>query len=147
MKEHITVLNTEIVAMGSFILEQMVILKRSAPPISDIYPEQNSQFFNVLLEQINYLRQENENKTCIIQALIDNQNDFQNITKGTQECWNNDFKKNNIIDKHAEDHVINISDRDIVPSNRFSTITNNKSDITNKHAEDHVITIYDQDTA
>ena len=125
----------------------MVILKRSAPPISDIYPEQNSQFFNVLLEQINYLRQENENKTCIIQALIDNQNYFQNITKGTQECWNNDFKKNNIIDKHAEDHVINISDRDIVPSNRFSTITNNKSDITNKHAEDHVITIYDQDTA
>ena len=87
-----------------------IIYISSAPPISDIYPEQNSQFFNVLLEQINHLRQENENKTCIIQALIDNQNDFQNITKGTQESWNNDFKKNNITDKHAEDHVINISD-------------------------------------
>ena len=43
--------------------------------------------------------------------------------------------------------MINISDRDIVSSNRFSTLTNNKSDITNKHAEDHVITIPDQDTA
>ena len=43
--------------------------------------------------------------------------------------------------------MINISDRDIVSSNRFSTLTNKKSDKTNKHVEDHVITIPDQDTA
>ena len=50
MKEHISILNAEITAMRSFILEQMVILKKSAPPASDTYPEQNSQCINVLLE-------------------------------------------------------------------------------------------------
>ena len=38
IKEHISVLNTEIIAMRSFILEQMVVLKRPASPIPDIYP-------------------------------------------------------------------------------------------------------------
>ena len=33
MKEHISVLNTEITAVQSFILEKMVIFKKSAPPI------------------------------------------------------------------------------------------------------------------
>ena len=58
--------------MKSFISEQMVILKKWAPPISDTYPEQNSQHIKVLLEQIHHLRQENENKTCIVRALIEN---------------------------------------------------------------------------
>ena len=147
MKEHISALNTETTAMRSFIFEQMFILKKSAPPISDTYPEQISQYINVLLEQIHHLRQENKNKTCIIQALIENQNDFQNITKGTQNSWNNDFKKNNITDKHAGNQVINISGRYIISSNRFSALPDIKGDMTNKHAEDHVITIPDQDTA
>ena len=85
MKDHISVLNTEITVIRSFILELMVILKKSAPPISDTYPGQNYQYINVLLEQIHHLGQENENKTCIIQELIENQNDFQNITKRTQK--------------------------------------------------------------
>ena len=46
-----------------------------------------------------------------MQVLIEHRNDFQNITKETQKSRNNDFKKNNITDKHAENHVINISDR------------------------------------
>ena len=58
MKEHISVLNTEITAIRSFILEQMVLLIKSASPISDTYPEQNSQYINVLLEQIFHIRQE-----------------------------------------------------------------------------------------
>ena len=82
-----------------------------------------------------------------MQVLIEHRNDFQNITKETQKSRNNDFKKNNTTDKHAENHVINISDRYKVSSNRFSTLTDNKGDITNKLAEDHVITIPDQDTA
>ena len=48
MKEHISVLNTEITAMRSFILEQLVILKKSAPSVSDTYPEQNSQYIRNL---------------------------------------------------------------------------------------------------
>ena len=93
----------------------MLISKKSAPTISDTYLEQNSQYINVLLEQIHHLPQkEKENKTCIVQVLIENQNDFQNVTKGTQKNRNNFFNKNNIIDKHAKDQVINISDRDIV---------------------------------
>ena len=93
MKEHISILNAEIAAMRSFILEQMVILKKSAPPASDTYPEQNSQCINVLLEQIHHLRLENQNKTCIIQALNENQNDFQNITKQTQKTGTMTLRK------------------------------------------------------
>ena len=51
----------------------MVFLKMSAPPTSDTYPEQNSQYINVLLEQIYHLGEENENKTCVIQAPIEKQ--------------------------------------------------------------------------
>ena len=43
--------------------------------------------------------------------------------------------------------MINISDRYIDSSNRFSTLTDYKGNITNKHTEDHVITIPDQNTA
>ena len=82
-----------------------------------------------------------------MQALIGNQNNFQNITKGAQKSRNIDFKKNNITEKHAENHIINISDRNIVSSNKFSTLTNNKSDIMVKHAEDQVINIPDSDTS
>lgn len=42
-----------------------------APSISEGYQEQNSQYITVLLEQINHLRAENENRTCIIQALVE----------------------------------------------------------------------------
>ena len=47
-------------------------------------PKQNSLIYQ-LLEQIHHLCQEGENKTSIIQAPIKKQNNFQNITKGTQE--------------------------------------------------------------
>lgn len=46
-------------------------LKNSAPSISEGYQEQNSQYITVLLEQINHLRAENKNRTCIIQALVE----------------------------------------------------------------------------
>ena len=85
----------------------MVIFKNSAPPISDTYPKQNSQYINILLEQIHHLCQENEN--CIIKALTENQNNFQNITKQAQKAGTTTLRKNNMTGKHAEDHVINIS--------------------------------------
>ena len=88
----------------------------------------------------------NKNKTCIIQGLIENQKDFLSIPKGSQTSRNKEFKKNNVIDRHVEDHVINIFDRDIHSSNRFSALTDNKGGMTNKQVEDHVITIPNQDT-
>ena len=95
------VLSTEITPMPSFISEQMVILKKSPPPISDTYPEQNAQYINVLLEQIHHLRQENENKTCIIQPLIENQSDLQNITKWTQKTGTMTLRKSITCTKNA----------------------------------------------
>ena len=52
------------------------VFKKSAPPISDTYPEKNSQYINSILEQIDHLRQENQKKICIVQALIEKQNNF-----------------------------------------------------------------------
>ena len=43
--------------------------------------------------------------------------------------------------------MINISDRNIVSSNRISAFTDSKGDITNKNGDEQVITIPDQDTA
>ena len=37
IKEHISVLNTKITAMRSYMLERMVILKKSASPVIDTY--------------------------------------------------------------------------------------------------------------
>ena len=65
MKEHINVLNTEITALLSLTLEELVILKITTAPISDMYPEQNSQYINVVLEQIHHLCQENEKKLVL----------------------------------------------------------------------------------
>ena len=42
-----------------------------------------------LLEQIHHPCDESENKTSIIQAPIENQNNFQNITKGTHQKQEN----------------------------------------------------------
>ena len=44
-------------------------------------PRPKFSIYQRILEQIHHLCQENETKTCIIEALIENQKDFQNITK------------------------------------------------------------------
>ena len=94
-------LNTEITAMPSFISEQMVILKKSSPPISDTYSEQNFQYINVLLEQIHHLHQEKENETSNIQALNEKQSDLENITKWTQKTGTMTLRKRITSTKNA----------------------------------------------
>ena len=72
-----------------------------------------------------------------MQALIEKKTGFQSIPDGSH----NEFKKNTVTCKYAEDHQINISNQNTVSSSRFSALTYSKGYITNKHAVDHVITI------
>ena len=69
------------------------------------------------------------------------------MTKGTQKSRHNNFKKNNVTEKHAEDLLINISDRFIASSSTFSVLTDNMGNIMTKHAKNQVITIPDQDAS
>ena len=136
-KKHINVLNGEITAMRPFLLEQMVILRKPTQPISDTNPGKNSQCINALLEQINNHSRQGKKLICFMQALIENKTGFQSIPDGSH----NEFKKNTVTCKYAEDHQINISNQNTVSSSRFSALTYSKGYTTNKHAEDHVITI------
>ena len=140
-KKHINVLNGEITAMRSFLLEQTVILRKPTQPISDTNPGKSSQYVNALLEQINNHSRQGKKLTCFMQALIENKNGFQSIPDGSQKSRHIEFLKNTVTCKHAEDHQINISNQNIVSSSKFSALTDSKGHITNKHAEDHVITI------
>ena len=82
-KEHINVLNGEITEMRSFLLEQMVILRKPTQPISDTNPGKNSQCINALLEQINNHSRQGKKLICFMQALIENKTGFQSIPDGS----------------------------------------------------------------
>ena len=75
LEENISVLNTEITALRSFIIEQLLVIKKSAKETSiDSSLSQSNSF----RDEITYLRDECKTKNCIIQSLLENQNVFQN---------------------------------------------------------------------
>ena len=75
LEENISMLNTEITALRSFIIEQLLVIKKSAKETSI---DSSLSQSNSLRDEITYLRDECETKNCIIQSLLENQNVFQN---------------------------------------------------------------------
>ena len=132
MKEHIKVSKAEITAMWSFVFEQMVFFKKSAPPISDTYPEQNSQYIDLILEQIDHLRQENQKKNLYCSSTDWKAEQFLMYKRNEhKKSGTRTLRKILQQTKHAEDHLIHVSDWDI-----NSALP---------HAEDHLIHISDRD--
>ena len=74
LEENISVLNTEITALRSFIIEQLLVIKESAKETSI---DSSLSQSNSLRDEITYLRNECKTKNCIIQSLLENQNVFQ----------------------------------------------------------------------
>ena len=71
-------------------------------------PQTKFSIYQRTCRQTDHLRRENKNKTFIFQGMIKSQNDSQRIKKRTLKGRNKGFKKNNVTDKHAEDHVIHL---------------------------------------
>ena len=69
--EEIKKLRTELIALKSFVMEQLHFIKQSVREPFEV--EKNSQqenYISRLLEDINYLKQENKTKSSIIQLSI-----------------------------------------------------------------------------
>ena len=94
--EEITKLRPELIVLKSFIVEQLHFIKPSVHEPFEV--EKNSQQDNYiprLLEDINYLKQENKTKSSIINWLIQsgNTNNYGNV-KSYRKSSNNDENNN-----------------------------------------------------
>ena len=108
--EEITKLRTELIALKSFAVEQLSFIKQGVHDPSEV--KKNSQqenYVSRLLEDINYLKQENKTKSSIIQSLIQsgNTNNYDNGNSYSKSS-NNDENKNSGIENDAVNiHILN----------------------------------------
>ena len=87
-------LETELAALKSFVVEQFFLIKKSIKEIKDPNHEAaNSTYVVMLMEQIEYLKQENKVKNSIIQSLTNRYNNIFNST--TTSNNNNNINNNN----------------------------------------------------
>ena len=88
-------LETELTALKSFVLEQFFLIKKLIQEIKDPNHEAtNSTYFAMLMEQIEYLKEENEVKNSIIQSLTNHYNNIFNSTTIYNSNNNNDNNSN-----------------------------------------------------
>ena len=86
-------LETELAALKSFVVEQFFLIKKSIKEIKDPNHEAaNSTYVVMLMEQIEYLKEENNIKNSIIQSLT---NQYNNIFNSTTTSNNNNNNNNN----------------------------------------------------
>ena len=95
LEENVSVLNTEITALRSFVIEQVLVIKKTAKETS---VDSSLSESNRLRDEITYLREECKIKNCIIQTLLENQKVIQNTVNTGQ------FDKNTKI--HTEPFIV-----------------------------------------
>ena len=73
-------LSTEIDALKSFVLEEIFVIKKTVQDIQEPpnNKKTNNDYIMSLIEQKNFLKEENKTKNTIIQILLENQSYFQN---------------------------------------------------------------------
>ena len=94
----VNLLNIEIIAMKSFIEDEMLILRQSRKSSCD----HNSEIAR-LTEKTAYLRNENRTKSCIVQTLLENDNTQQKPPVPNKS----DFKVSNIYVRSSKNHSAN----------------------------------------
>ena len=112
--------NIEIIAMKSFIEDQMLILRqpRNGSTLQKSSCDHNSET-DRLTEEISYLRNENRTKGCIIQTLLENDNTQQKPPVPNKS----DFKVPNKYVRSSENHSAH--NTYISTSNRYQELSNN----------------------
>ena len=87
-------LETELTALKSFVMEQFFLIKQSIQETKDPNHEAaNSTYVVMLMEKIEYLKEENKVKNSIIQSLT---SQYNNIFNSTATYNSNDDNNNNI---------------------------------------------------
>ena len=75
LEEKLSVVNTEIMALRSFITEQLLLIKTI---VKEKSTDSSVCDPNKFSDEIKHLREENNSKTCIIQTLLENRKYIQN---------------------------------------------------------------------
>ena len=104
LEEKVNLLNIEIIAMKSFIEDQMLILRQSTKDstLQKSSCDHNSKIAR-LTEEITYLRNEKRTKSCIIQTLLEDDNTQQKPPVPNKS----DFKVPNKYVRSSENHSAN----------------------------------------
>ena len=137
-------LETELTALKSFVMEQFFLIKQSIQETK--YPNHeaaNSIYVIMLMEQIEYLKEENKVKNSIIQSLTSQYNNIFNSTATYNSNDNNNINNNNLyrsnnnLPNTSNNNNINDSSND--SNNIFSSIKsvydNNNSNNNNNNNE------------
>ena len=121
LEEKVNLLNIEVIAMKSFIEDQMLIVRQSRKDstLQKSPCDHNSEIAR-LTEEIAYLRNENRNKSCIIQTLLENDNTQQKPLATNKS----DFIVPNKYVRSPKNHSVN--NTIISTSNRYQELS--KSD-------------------
>ena len=136
--EEITKLRTELIALKSFLTEQLHFIKQSV--CKPFKVEKNSCYISRLLEDINYLKQGSKTKSSIIQLLIQSgdtnnyHNDNSYSKSNNNEENNNGGTENDDVNIHIPNDDSNITIRHCKnkSSKDKSTYINNKNKTSNK---------------
>ena len=89
-------LETQLAALKSFVVEQLFLIKKSVKEIKDPNHEAaNSTYVVMLMEQIECLKEENKFKNSIIQSLANQYNNIFNSTTTSNDNDNNSNSNNN----------------------------------------------------
>ena len=88
-------LETELIALKSFVLEQFFLIKKSIQEIKNPnYEAANSTYIAMLMEQIEYLKEGSKVKNSIIQSLTNQHINIFNNTTTSRSNNNNDNNSN-----------------------------------------------------
>ena len=123
-------LETELTALKSFVMEQFFLIKQSIQETKDPNHEAaNSTYVVMLMEKIEYLKEENKVKNSIIQSLTSQYNNIFNSTATYNSNDNNNnnnnnnnnlYRSNNNLPNTSNNNNINDSSND--SNNIFSSI-------------------------
>ena len=122
LNEKLLSLSTEINALKSFVLEQVLVTKKTMQDIQDRpnNKETNTDYVTLLIDQINFLKEENNTKNTIMKILSDNQSYFLKQSE----------KQEFIFPKIVSQENIKSNTGNLTTSNRFSVLVReNASDL------------------
>ena len=121
-------LNTEITALRSFIIEQLLVIKKTAKETSSVGSSQSE--LNRLQDEITYLREECNTKNCIIQTLLENQKVIQNtVNTGSFDKNTKIHTEPFIIPKKFASNIRTSLTKPISTSNSFELLSKNSGNV------------------
>ena len=119
--EEITKLKTELVALKSFVIEQLHFIKQSIHEPKEHQKNIQDAYISSLLEQVDYLKDENKTKNSIIKSLTNpnsalNSKNYLQKEHDDSNLKSNDGTREKALSapNYADDHISSVSsDNDV----------------------------------